>query len=202
MSNDSLLPPSSTKAERDIEAATKRLADMPVPTRSLWDPQTCPLDLLPWLAWALGVDDWNAQWTEAQKRTAIGNAIYVHQHRGTPGAVERALELLPYDAAINEWFEQDPPSRPFTFGVDIDIPPDAETSADLFALTQNLVRRPKNLRSHLARILVTSERSVPCFVGAASVYGAYVTVMPDSSALSFDGSGTFNGTQIYSGATL
>ena len=53
----SLLPHNASPQERAIEAATARLADVPVPLRDLWNPETCPAELLPWLAWAFGVDE-------------------------------------------------------------------------------------------------------------------------------------------------
>jgi phage tail P2-like protein len=36
----------------------------------LWNPQTCPLAALPWLAWTLSIDKWDTDWTEERKRTA------------------------------------------------------------------------------------------------------------------------------------
>ncbi|TKA96910.1 phage tail protein I, partial [Cereibacter changlensis] len=55
----SILPPNATKAERAFEAALAALCDLPVPVGQLWSPETCPAALLPWLAWALSVDDWD-----------------------------------------------------------------------------------------------------------------------------------------------
>jgi len=45
---NSLLPPNATDTERAIEATTERTTDLPVPLRTLWNPDTCPADLLPW----------------------------------------------------------------------------------------------------------------------------------------------------------
>ena len=33
--------------------------------------ENCPADVLPWLGWALSVDDWDQDWSEQQKRSAI-----------------------------------------------------------------------------------------------------------------------------------
>ena len=49
----SLLPPNASALERKLEQATLRLGTLPVPLRELWNPDTCPAHLLPWLAWTV-----------------------------------------------------------------------------------------------------------------------------------------------------
>lgn len=88
-----LLPNSSSPLERAVSAATGRFAPSAV-APDLWDAATCPLALLPQLAWALAVDDWDATWGEDRKRTAIANALYIHRHKGTPAAIRRALATV------------------------------------------------------------------------------------------------------------
>jgi len=57
----SVLPPNATPFERNLESAGWRLGDDgPAGIRSLWNPQSIPAALLPWLAWALGVEAWDA----------------------------------------------------------------------------------------------------------------------------------------------
>jgi phage tail P2-like protein len=36
-----------------------------------WDPYLCPTPLLPYLAWAMGVNFWNDRWSETTKRAWI-----------------------------------------------------------------------------------------------------------------------------------
>jgi hypothetical protein len=55
---------------------------------------------LPWLAWALSVDEWDETWTEAQKRETVAASYAVHSKKGTPYAVRHALEALGYDNVI------------------------------------------------------------------------------------------------------
>jgi phage tail P2-like protein len=113
----SLLPPNSTLLERAIEAAMhKRLNALPVPIRDLWNADTCPAHLLGWLAWAKSVDVWDESWPEAQKRAVIKASRFVHQHKGTIGAVRRALDALGIGLEIREWFETG--DAPGTFRVD------------------------------------------------------------------------------------
>ncbi|HBB1235515.1 TPA: phage tail protein I, partial [Escherichia coli] len=51
MSN-SLLPPSASSFMRCAEAVGTRITDIPVDLNTLWSPDTCPVHLLPYLAWA------------------------------------------------------------------------------------------------------------------------------------------------------
>ena len=96
---NSLLPPNATPQETAIEAATARIADVPVPNASLWTPATCPAALLPWLAWALSVDDWDGTWPEARQRAVIAASVGVHRRKGTRGAVVAALAAAGYGTA-------------------------------------------------------------------------------------------------------
>lgn len=105
----SLLPPNASATETAIEAAIERLADVPVPNASLWTPATCPAALLPWLAWALSVDDWDGTWPEERQRAVIAASAGVHRRKGTRGAVVAALAAAGYGAAtLIERFGRDP----------------------------------------------------------------------------------------------
>ncbi len=89
----SLLPPNATPLERALEAHFAARAEaLPVEApRDAWIPERCPEALLPWLAWALSVDRWDADWTPDIKRAVIDAAWSDHQRKGTVGAVKRAL---------------------------------------------------------------------------------------------------------------
>ncbi|WP_413874166.1 phage tail protein I [Albidovulum sp.] len=88
----SLLPPTSTPVETALEIATERAGSVAVPVGDLWNPATCPPAMLPWLAWALSVDGWNAEWTEAEKRAAIAASIGIHRRKGTVAAILAGME--------------------------------------------------------------------------------------------------------------
>lgn len=90
-----LLPPN----QLPLEAALVHAADLPLtPERvaTLWDAATCPLGLLPWLAWVLSVDEWDESWPEARKRQAVLQSVQLHRKKGTPWAVLRALDVHGY----------------------------------------------------------------------------------------------------------
>jgi phage tail P2-like protein len=93
-----LLPLSASPQERAISAAAgKRLSSVPVPIPDLWRPETCPSSHLPWLAWALSVDDWDPAWPEEVQRAAIAESIELHRHKGTPWAVKQSLARLGFE---------------------------------------------------------------------------------------------------------
>lgn len=73
MSN-SLLPPSASNFMRCAEAVGTRITDIPVDLNTLWSPDTCPVHLLPYLAWAFSVDRWDRNWPEETKRQVIRDA--------------------------------------------------------------------------------------------------------------------------------
>ena len=54
-----LLPPNASALERAIAATGAGIDTLPVAVRDVWNPATCPVALLPWLAWALAVDEWD-----------------------------------------------------------------------------------------------------------------------------------------------
>ncbi|SDE41762.1 phage tail protein, P2 protein I family [Paraburkholderia lycopersici] len=187
MSNaPSLLPPNATATERRLEQVGARISDIPTPVRDMWNPDACPVALLPWLAWGFGVDEWDSDWSEAQKRSAIKNALFVQKHKGTIGSVKRALAALGYDIVVQEWFNQIPAGDPGTFDVLLDS---NQTGIDQAALTRilELIDRYKNLRSHLVRVRPSvTTRGGPILAGVCTV-GHEITVPFDGPQYS-DGS--------------
>jgi len=100
---NSLLPNNATELERAAESLSSRISVLPVTIDTLWSPMSCPAEYLPWLAWAVSVDDWDTNWSEIQKRNAINESIYIHQTKGTIGSIKRALSALGYfDAEVVE----------------------------------------------------------------------------------------------------
>lgn len=105
MTEQSLLPINATEQERALELASGKLADLPVEIGKLWNPDDCPESLLPWLAWALSIDEWDSQWSVETRRQQIKNAAFTHRHKGTVGSVKKALASLGVTVDFLEWFE-------------------------------------------------------------------------------------------------
>lgn len=92
-----LLPPNANSHEHALDDATARISAVPVDIVKIWTAQDCPADFLPWLAWALSVDEWDESWTDTQKRAMIAASYEVHSHKGTPFAIKRSLQALGYE---------------------------------------------------------------------------------------------------------
>lgn len=92
----SLLPHNTTALERAAEQSDALIERARAPLQTIWDAERAPPQLLPWLAWAVGVDDWDTDWSNQQKRAAIDQAIPIRRKRGTVWAVRRTLEALGY----------------------------------------------------------------------------------------------------------
>ncbi|CAM3967126.1 phage tail protein I [Pseudoalteromonas byunsanensis] len=105
-----LLP---SNASRLLEALTQLLTypDKTQLLHDIWHPQKCPVQLLPWLAWSLSVDDWNDAWSEKNKRQVIADAFEVHRYKATPYALKKALDSLGIETDIQEWWQSEGAKR-------------------------------------------------------------------------------------------
>lgn len=110
-----LLPPNATGPERSLSLATSRLGTISTPLRSLWNYNTCPENLLPWLAWAASVDEWDANWTTATKRNVIKNSAEIHRKKGTVAAIKSLLQSFGIALQLIEWWQTTPKGTPHTF---------------------------------------------------------------------------------------
>lgn len=118
MTDLSLLPANSKPLERELATLTARLESIAIPFNTLWNADNCPDEYLPFLAYAWSVDEWNDAWSIEVQRDVIKNSVWVHQRKGTLGAVKRALSLINYDTNVTEWFEQNPTGTPGTFSIE------------------------------------------------------------------------------------
>lgn len=153
-----LLPYNATEQEHALAETTARMSYVPVVVREVWNPDTCPPNVLPWLAWAFSVDDWDTNWTDEQKRQVIKQSVYSQRIKGTIGAVKRQLAALGYEIQILEWFQQDPEGIPYTFDVYITANQYPLTQEDFKKILQ-VIDTNKNLRSHMSKtqLIVSSE---------------------------------------------
>lgn len=174
-----LLPFNAFPAERALAQATARVGDVPVVIGDLYNPATCPAPLLPWLAWAESVDEWDSNWTETQKRQVIAASRAVHEKKGTIGALRLAIEALGSNIAVEEWFEQIPPGDPYTFRVTLIIDQEA-TNAAAIERIERVVLSAKNLRSH-AEILPILTRDGTAWAGAAAFALDTITIPAESA---------------------
>lgn len=116
-----------------------------VPIRPLWNPDTCPLSILPWLAWGLSVDVWDSTWSESIKRSVVRSSIETHRKKGTVGAVKGALSALGAGSVLVEWFQKSPLGTPHTFTINL---VSNDTSTEMQDAMAAAIDRTKPLRSH------------------------------------------------------
>lgn len=219
-----LLPPNASPLERALVDSTARATEVPVPVRDIWNPDTCPANLLAWLAWAFSVDTWNPAWTEEQKRSVIKNSLFVHKHKGTLGAIQRALASVGYTITIKEWWQKVPQGDPYTFEIVVGTT-GIEVTDDIYATVERLVMDAKNVRSELARLAVSSdvygkmylalfledgintevlpyfpealESTNSIFVGITCGAGDVIYIAPDGDSAFYNGIHTYNGAISY-----
>lgn len=189
----SLLPPNATEAMRAQEAVHARMVDMPAElVRTLQNPDAIPDDLLPWLAWAFGVDGWDETWTADQKRAAVKAAWSVRTHKGTIGAVRHAMAALGIDIDIVEWFEESPPGVPYTYRLRVTS---VQTGADQTDIAKALavVDAAKNLRSHMTSIDVSANSTGPTYHAGVCLVGSEIE-LSFGKPLMLDGKWKLDGT--------
>lgn len=186
-----LLPPNATAPECALSEATARVGYVPTPGRSVWDPNTCPSSLLPWLAWAFSVDQWSSDWSDAQKRATIASAVAVHRYKGTIGAVRDSIAALGVTGLVQEWFAQSPAGAPYTFRLLLEVD---QAGVDQLTMAKllDVVDSSKNLRSHLDTIVpgVTTESDVS--IGGVTGIGNEISVQFCGNLLS-DGAAISDG---------
>lgn len=149
-----LLPPNATPLEQALSAVEERLLQAPVwVIRAVWDADRCPVHLLPYLASAWSVDEWDPQWSEADKRQAIRDSVWLHQHKGTVGAMKRALAQLKLTVSVSEWFQHG--GDPYTFRLKVALAKGATWTSAQAAQLYRVAMAHKNVRSFLDEVRVS-----------------------------------------------
>lgn len=165
---DHLLPKSATLLERALSAVAARLLDATHNViRAVWDADRCPVHILPYLAQAWSVDEWDPAWSEAEKRQAIRDAIWLHRHKGTVGALKRALAQMGMPVTVSEWFRHG--GAPYTFRLSVTLADGAAWTAEHYRRLLRVAIGAKNVRSHLDRIAVAPPPiDTPLAIGIAA----------------------------------
>lgn len=173
--NSSLLPPSAGAWMRNTEAVTVKLSAITVALRTLWTPTDCPVDLLPYLAWALSVDRWDKNWPAEKKIAAIKQSYWLHRRKGTRAAVRRVIEGMGFSATFEEWFNVG--GTPGTFRLEIDVNDVGLTPKTLDELNR-LIGDAKPVSRHLENMTITTRSSGVAYVSATALAGEILSVYP------------------------
>ena len=177
MGAQQLVPKNSTSLERQAAQALADIQRVPIHLRQLCNPNTCPVAVLPYLAWAFSVDRWDSNWSEATKRAAIRSSRYIHAHKGTIGALRRVVEPLGYLIEVLEWWETIPEGVPGTFALKVGVLETGITEAMYQELTW-LIDDAKPLTRHLTGLAISLESTGTVFVGVSVYEGDELSVYP------------------------
>ncbi len=173
MTDISLLPSNSRLLERELATISTNVEAVDVPFNLIWDADNCPDEYLPFLAYAWSVDEWNDAWSIDVQRAVVKNSIWVHQRKGTLGAVKRALAVMNYDTSIIEWFEKKPKGLPGTFSIAVN--PKNGIITDSERQIRAVVDAVKRLSAHYDIYFGTSITSVIAAY-AVPVVGVEITI--------------------------
>ncbi len=149
--NNSLLPINATRLLRDLESVGVGNLDLETLNRYVNNPTQAPENILPWLAWAVSVDDWSDNWPLDVRRNVIKASIEVHRRKGTIGALKKALEAFNYSGIqVEEWFNYG--GEPYFFKVFFNV---TKPGFDFNLMSEALkvIEGVKNARSHLESLI-------------------------------------------------
>ena len=190
----SLLPPGSSVLERRLTQACSGISGLNVPLRDLWNPDTCPVNFLPYLAWAFSVDRWDESWAESVKRKVVKDAFYIHQHKGTISAIRRVVEPLGYLIRVIEWWKTS--DEPGTFRLDVGVL-DTGITEEMYHELERVIADAKPCSRHLIGLSITLDANGTVPVAVASYSGDELTVYPYTPELISVGGPVYSGTAVH-----
>lgn len=173
--SDRLLPVGSSALEVAAAQAASEINRVPVPLRTLWNASTCPVNLLPYLAWALSVDRWDFNWPEATRRSVIASSFFVHQHKGTISALRRVVEPLGFLIEVKEWWELN--EEPGTFRLVVGVL-DSGITDEMYQELERLIDDARPASRHLTGLAISLSISGDLPVVAGCYHGDALTVYP------------------------
>jgi phage tail P2-like protein len=189
-----LLPPGSSALERRLAQACSSISGLNVPLRDLWNPDTCPVNFLPYLAWAFSVDRWNESWAESVKRKVVQDAFYIHQHKGTVSAIRRVVEPLGYLIRVIEWWKTN--DAPGTFRLDVGVL-DTGITEEMYHELERVIADAKPCSRHLIGLSITLDANGTVPVAVASYSGDELTVYPYTPELISVGGPVYSGAAVH-----
>lgn len=175
MTTKTLLPIGSSQLERRAATILKRAVENPIIIADLINPERCPEQLLPYLAWAMSVDKWDENWSATVKRNAIRQSFLIHKHKGTINALKRVIEPIGYLIDLTEWFQTQPPGVAGTFGLTIEVP-ESGLNEQTYNELMRLINDVKPVSRHLNQlaIAISPTGQMHTFIGQNS--GDIITV--------------------------
>jgi len=136
-----LLPPNSTRFERNVTEVTAQNCALPVEIKSLASIDQAPDPFLSFLAWQYSVDSWDTNWQPSLQRQLIKKSFRQHQIKGTRQCI------------FQEWFETNPVGTPGTFTLELDLN-GLELNEATYAEVNRLVKDAKPASRHLTNLVI------------------------------------------------
>ncbi|WP_370170989.1 phage tail protein I [Sphingobium abikonense] len=169
----SVLPPRSTRLQKALEQTTIDLLDLPVELRKLWSPAECPASHLPWLAWGLSVDIWDAEWPVDVKRAAVADAIAFQRRKGTPASLRVVLDRFDPLIRIVEWFDDRDTLDPYHFRLELPLLAESDVVYDENLVTQILadIAQVKPVRAQMQAVFRVRAQARAWLIPAAQAGG-------------------------------
>ncbi|MCK9549632.1 phage tail protein I [Aquamicrobium sp.] len=89
-----LRPAGSPVPEKALAALGPLVHELDDPVGRMWNPWTCPVEALPFLAWALRAPLWDENWSETRMRAVLAESPELNSVKGTVYAVARYVEIM------------------------------------------------------------------------------------------------------------
>ena len=175
MSEASLLPSNRTPLEQALAQVSMEKPTLPNVLRRMISPDTCPFELLPWLAIQRSVDRWNPDWSETIKRKVIRDSFEVHKRKGTLGALRRVVEPFADIIDITEWHQLEPMGVPGTFSMSLALFESGLTEQGLAEL-ERIIGDTKPISRNLVGLNITYSPKGELFLGSAIFTGDEVVI--------------------------
>lgn len=167
-----LLPPSMAKnvemqcVSYALQKQVQKIMALADQTRTVAMIDQLPESILDILATELRTPYYQESMGLKTKRNIIKRTLLWHTKAGTPSAVSELIEIVFGEGGVVEWFDYDePPYTPGTF----DIVANAQMTEEIAEYFLTIIRRVKNTRSHIRRILINRAMEMDERV-AAGVY--------------------------------
>jgi len=170
-----LLPPNSTKFERNLTDVAAKNTNLAVEIKTLSSIDQAPDQFLSFLAWQYSVDSWDTEWQPSLQRQLIKKSFRQHQIKGTRTAVREVLAQFGYSCVFQEWFETKPIGTPGTFTLTLELN-GLELTDATYAEVNRLVKDAKPASRHLTNLIINVQPLCIPRVAVGTHSGETVTI--------------------------
>lgn len=145
------------------------------PFPELLDPSKTPAEFLPYLAADRGVDEWNPDADETEKRLTVALAWPTKRQAGTRAALENAIKGLQLLPDVTAWHQQTPKGSPYSFTVRAFA--DAPYSQEINARLDQRLAAAKSERDTLT-VSIGLTATGPLYIAAGAIFSELATIQP------------------------